>query len=300
MKTLVLKRIEHFLSFSIASVNFARYHWMTQHNQIHVCKSCKNEFKGTFCNLCGEKVLTPSDKSFKTILNNIMLAITFVDIRFIKTLWMVLKKPGTLSRDFANGKRVNHLSPMSLFFVLNLVYFFFPVIQLFNASLNTQLMSPLSGFYSDIIAHKIVNMGVDLNSFTMLYNLKTTGLAKLMVMVFVVISSLPLNLLYWKKNKYFTDHVTYAVELACFNLFINTIVLTIIMRLLGGGGYLNETSLTIIFIVTNLYFVLRSGNTYYHEKGWRLILKSITMILSLKVALEVYRAILFFITLGSL
>ena len=273
---------------------------MTQHDPKHTCKSCHQEFTGTFCNLCGEKILTPSDKSFKTILNNILLAVTLVDSRFVKTLWMVIKSPGALSRDFSNGKRVNRLSPTALFFVLNLIYFFFPVIQLFNASLNTQLMSPLRGFYSELVAHKVVNMGVDLNSFTLLYNLKTTGLAKLMVMVFVVVSSLPLNFLYWKKNKYFMDHVGYAVELACFNLFINTIVLTLIMRLIGGGGYLDETALTVIFIVTNLYFVLRSGHTFYHEKGWRLILKSITLILFLKVALEVYRAILFFVTIVSL
>jgi len=106
--------------------------------------------------------------------------------------------------------------------------------------------------------------------------------------------------LYWKKNKYFMDHVSYAVELACFNLFINTIILTLIIRLIGGGGYLDETTLTVIFIVTNLYFVIRSNHIFYHEKGWRLILKSITMILFLKVALEIYRAILFFVTIVSL
>ena len=273
---------------------------MTPQDQLHTCKSCHHEFTGTFCNQCGEKILTPSDKSFKSILNNILLAITFVDSRFIKTLWMVIKSPGYLSRDFSNGKRVNRLSPTALFFVLNLIYFFFPVIQLFNASLNTQLLSPLRSFYSNIIAHKIVNMGIDLNSFTLLYNVKTTSLAKLMVMVFVIVSSLPLNLLYWKKNKYFMDHVAYAVELACFNLFINTIVLTVIMKLIGGGGYLDETALTVIFIITNLYFVIRSSHTFYHEKGWRLILKSLTMIVFLKVALEVYRAILFFITIVSL
>jgi len=273
---------------------------MTQPESTHICKSCHHEFNGNFCNQCGEKILRPADKSFKTILNNILLTITFVDSRFIKTLWMVIKNPGSLSRDFASGKRVKHLSPMSLFFVLNLAYFFFPVIQLFNASMNTQLLSPLGSLYSDIIAHKIVKLGVDLNSFTLLYNLKTTSLAKLMVMVFVVVSSLPLNLLYRKKNKFFTDHVTYAVELACFNLFINTIVLTIIVRLIGGGSYLDETALTVIFIVTNLYFILRSGSIFYHEKSWRLVLKSMTMILFLKVALEVYRTILFFVTIVSL
>lgn len=265
--------------------------------ETHTCKSCHHVFTGNYCNQCGEKILTPRDRSFKTVLNTILLTVTFADSRFIKTLWMVLKNPGALSRDFANGKRVKRLTPMALFFVLNLIYFFFPVIQLFNASLNTQLLSVLGHWYQEIIARKAVSLDLDLAAFTMIYNLKTQGLAKLMVMVFVVVSSLPLNILYWKKNKYFTDHVGYAVELACFNLFVNAIVLTLLVRILQVGPYLTETTLTGIFIVTNLYFVFRSGITFYHEKGWRLILKSLALIVFLKVALEVYRSILFFVTL---
>ena len=144
-------------------------------------------------------------------MSDILIAITFADSTLIRTLWLIIRKPGVLSYDIAEGRRVKHLAPLSLFFVLNLVYFFFPVIQLFNASLNTQLLSPLRDFYSNIIAHKIVNLGLDLNAFTLLYNMKTTSLAKLMVMVFVVVASLPLNLLYSKRNRYFTDHIGYMV-----------------------------------------------------------------------------------------
>jgi len=119
-------------------------------------------------------------------------------------------------------------------------------------------------------------------------------------MLFVVLASLPLNFLYRKKNRYFTDHVGYAVELACFNLFVNTMVLAVFASLAGVGHYLNETVLTAIFITTNLYFLIRSGKTFYHENGWRLLVKSVLMIGLLKVALEVYRLILFFMTIWSM
>src|SRR5688572_31557071 len=110
----------------------------------HVCKSCHNSFIGIYCNQCGEKVLQPADRSFKKFLSNILIAVTFADSRFVKTLWLVVKSPGFVSSEISNGRTVNYLRPISLFFVLNLVYFFFPVIQLFNASLNTQLLSPFS------------------------------------------------------------------------------------------------------------------------------------------------------------
>jgi hypothetical protein len=267
---------------------------------LHICKSCGHRFTGNYCNECGEKILRPSDRSFKTFLSNILIAITFADSKMIRTLWLVLKKPGFVSKEFAEGKRVNYLKPISLFFVLNLIYFFFPVVQLFNASLNTQLLSPLRSLYQAMIAHKIIDLGMSVDSFSLIYNLKTTGFAKLMVMVFVVLGSLPLNLLYWKKNRFFTDHVGYVVELACFNLFVNAIVLSILVALLDVGKYLDEAILTGIFISTNLYFLLRSGFKFYGEKGVRLVFKSVLMILFLKLALEVYRSILFFVTMGSL
>jgi Protein of unknown function (DUF3667) len=266
----------------------------------HICKSCSNQFIGEYCNQCGEKVLKPADRAFKTFFSSILIAITFADSKMIKTLWLVLKKPGFVSKEFAEGRRVNYLKPISLFFVLNLIYFFFPVVQLFNASLTTQLYSPLGHYYQSIIAHKIAKMGLDVNSFSLIYNLKSTSYAKLMVMVFAVLGSLPLNFLYWKRNRFFTDHVNYIVELACFNLFVNAIVLAIVVAVLGIGKYLNDGVLTAIFISTNLYFLLRSGYTFYAERGILLVFKAVLMILFLKLALELYRMILFFITIWSL
>jgi hypothetical protein len=266
----------------------------------HICKSCNNVFTGLYCNSCGEKIIQPADSSFKAFLNNVLLAITFADSKLIKTLWKVIKNPGFVSNEFVSGRRIKYLKPISLFFVLNLFYFFFPVIQLFNASLKTQLLSVQRDFIKPIIAHKMVSLNMDLSSFSLVYNMKTAALAKLMVMVFVVLASLPLNLLYAKRKKYFSDHITYAVELACFNLFINAIVLTLIAKFLGLGHYLDELVLTGIFISTNLYFLIRSGITFYHERSSLLLIKSMLMILFLKLALEIYRAILFFVTIWTM
>lgn len=273
---------------------------MSSPHEIHTCKSCRHQFEGNFCNQCGEKVLRPRDRSFKTFLSSIGKAITFADSRFLKTTWLVLKQPGFVSREVSEGRTVNYQQPLSLFFVLNLIYFFFPVIQLFNASLNTQLLSPLGHFYQLIIAKKVVALKMDVQSFSLIYNLKTTGFAKLMVMVFVVVASLPLNFFFRKKNKYFTDHVGYMVELACFNLLVNAFALSLVAAFTGFGKYLDERVLTAIFISTNLYFLIMSSREFYKEKGWRLIAKSVVMILFLKIALEIYRSILFFVTISSL
>lgn len=268
--------------------------------EIHTCKSCHSQFSGNYCNNCGEKVRVSSDRTFKAFMNDVVRAITLADNKFARTLWLILYKPGFVSNEIANGRTVRYMSPIQVFFVLNLVYFLFPIVQLFNASLTTQMIAPLGFLLKETIAHKMVSMHMNLESFALVYNLKTIGLAKLLVMVFVVLASVPLNFLYRKRNRYFVDHFGYAVELACFNLFVNAIAVDIVTSIIPIGSYIGEGVVTMLFIATNLYFLLRASNMFYHERGWKLVVKSAMMIVCLKLALEIYRMILFFITIWSL
>lgn len=267
---------------------------------IHTCKSCHNQFTGNYCNNCGEKVRVAADRTFRSFINDIIKAITLADNKFARTLWLIFYKPGFVSAEIANGRTVRYTSPIQVFFVLNLVYFLFPIVQLFNASLTTQMMSPLGLLLEKPIAHKMALLHMNFESFMLVYNLKTISLAKLLVMVFVVLASIPLNFLYRKRNRYFTDHFGYAVELACFNLFINAIAVDVVTSVIPVGRYMGEGVVTGLFIATNLYFLIRSSNRFYNERGWKLVLKSALMIFFLKIALELYRMMLFFVTIWSL
>jgi hypothetical protein len=261
---------------------------------------------GLYCNLCGEKVIGAKDRSFKNFIGNFLTAITLADNRFLKTLWLTIRNPGFLSKEYANGRRINYLRPLQVFFVLNLVYFLFPVLQLFNSTLRTQMYFLFhSPMIRGLVNKRVNDEGISLTGFTMIYNEKTTVLAKLLIVVFVWLASLPLGLIFRKKNRYFTDHVALSVELACFNIFVNAILLSGILLVLSKifkwsgttlGDYLNDTTLTIIFISTNLYFIYRAAKTFYGQTGKSLIVKSALGIIGLFLALEAYKLLLFFVT----
>ncbi len=265
----------------------------------HTCMSCGNTFTGLYCNKCGEKIIEPADRSLKSFLSSVLIALTFADSKFFRSIRLVVFNPGFLSLEVAEGRRVRYLRPMPLFFLLNLIYFIFPIIQLFNATLRTQLNSFHGRFAESRVVAKMMELGVhDITSFALIYDQKTTSLAKMMVIVFAIVFSLPLNLIYRTRNRYFTDHVGLSVELVCFNLFVNALLLSLIAAIVGA--YISEMVLTAILVTTNLYFIVRSGITFYEDKGAKLILRSLLMLLMLKVALEVYRAILFYVTIWSL
>ncbi|HEY0655686.1 MAG TPA: DUF3667 domain-containing protein [Chryseosolibacter sp.] len=276
----------------------------------HTCKSCGYVFKGLYCNRCGEKVLEVKDRSFRSFLQNILLALTFTDNKFIKTLWLMVRNPGFVSKEYAEGRRVNYIKPLQVFFVLNLIYFLFPLLQLFNTSLRTQLyLRTHSKLVQSMVFSKVGKDPLILRGYELMYNEKSTGLAKLLIIVFVVLAAVPMAIIYRKRNRYFTDHVTLAVELTAFNLAVNAILLSLFLMLtnavlhmthMGWEKYLDDTTLTVIFILTNSYFLFAAGRTFYHQRGKMLLLKILLGLLGLFVALEVYRLILFLITFWSL
>jgi hypothetical protein len=195
----------------------------------HNCKSCGNLFHGHFCNLCGEKVIVPKDRQIGSFMSKILIATTFSDNKFLSSLWPTISNPGFLSRQYVDGRRVMYMRPLQMFFILNLINFFFPVLQMFSSSLYTQLnMLPHSRLARQIVSQKLHADNITLAGFELIYDNKTIGLAKLLIVIFVVLAALPLSLIFRRKNRYFSDHMALSIELTSFNLAINAIGLTLI------------------------------------------------------------------------
>ena len=97
----------------------------------------------------------------------------------------------------------------------------------------------------EIVSKKVGAEGLSIQGFEMMYNDKTKGLAKLLLVVFVALASLPLSIKLFKLG-----NVTW-------------------------GNYLNDLSLTIIFVLTNLYFIFIAAKTFYIQRGKRRIVKEV-------------------------
>lgn len=279
-------------------------------NQQHICKSCNNTFIGLYCNQCGEKVLEPKDRKFSNFLGKVVIATSIVDNKFVRTLWLILSNPGFLSTEYAVGRRVNYMRPLQLFFILNLIYFLFPVLQLFNSSFYTHVrVLPHRSVAMLLASERMEAKGWTIQGLELLFNDKTGSLAKLLMVVFVLLATLPLSLIFRSKNKYLTDHAALAVELASFNLAVNAIGLSIVLWFVnfmlhwilpGQLGILNDTALTIFFVATNLYFLIRCGRTFYNQPIRYRFIKAILGIGGLFLALEIYRFLVFLATLYTI
>jgi hypothetical protein len=82
--------------------------------QGHVCKNCTNEFSGKFCNLCGEKIFSPYDRSVIHFLGDIVHLITHADGKILRNLKLMFFSPGLVSKNIASGRRQPFIKPISM------------------------------------------------------------------------------------------------------------------------------------------------------------------------------------------
>ncbi|MBL7859324.1 MAG: DUF3667 domain-containing protein [Cyclobacteriaceae bacterium] len=278
-----------------------------QMNDQHICKVCCHKFSGKYCNRCGEKVVNPQEKSFRHFLGSLLNAITFLDSKFLKTLKLMVLKPGFVSAQVIEGIRVPYVKPISMFFVINLIYFLMAGSDTYNTRLESQLnQMPYSSMISGVVAQKIEKENISMDVFRVRYEQQSTSLAKLMLIVFVLFTGVFILILNVKKKLYFYDHLTVSLEFNSMFILIGNVVVQWFMFLLikfmllmdiSLEQYLTDpvyTSFAVIIAVAILYFMQR--RVYQDSVVWSLV-KALAFIPCLAMSMIAYRAILFFATI---
>lgn len=273
-----------------------------------VCKVCSNMFKGRYCNICGEKVTESYERSFLNFLDTLLNAFTFLDGKFLRSLKLLIVRPGQLSRNIADGQRVPYMKMVSLFFVANFFYFLFPVFDSYNSSLYTQLNS--LGDHS-LIAKEIVRKQVETRKITMEdfqrdYQNQSTNLSKLLIIILVLAFTLLLCVINYSKRNFFFDHLLFSLEFYSFQLLLNAVIIANLFKALTSLGnvwgmdwkfLLSDSFFTVIVFLSLSYYLIRGQLTFYKQKWYWVIPKTIVLLLLLQQTVHLYRRMLFYVTM---
>lgn len=94
-----------------------------EHNYENVvCANCETQFSGRFCPNCGQAV-REYDKPFSFVFYNFMGDFFAFDTRFFRTIAALLFKPGYLSKEYIEGRRVRYAPPFRIFVFVSFVLF---------------------------------------------------------------------------------------------------------------------------------------------------------------------------------
>ena len=86
------------------------------------CANCGTPVRGHFCGHCGQKLADPVH-SLRHFRAEALEDLTHADSRLWRTLIALLFRPGFLTREFLDGRRVRYLPPLRLYLVLSFVFF---------------------------------------------------------------------------------------------------------------------------------------------------------------------------------
>lgn len=87
------------------------------------CQNCGAGLLGPHCYRCGQPV-KGLVRHFTSIIGDFFDSVFDFDSRTLRTLWPMFARPGYLSCEYFEGRRVRFVSPVRLFFFLTIVAFF--------------------------------------------------------------------------------------------------------------------------------------------------------------------------------
>src|SRR3954469_15291293 len=87
------------------------------------CANCGQGPVVAYCAACGQRRITEHDLTFAGFLRDTLHEFTSLDGRLWRTLAALLMHPGLLAREYFAGRGTRYMKPLSLFVLLNLVFF---------------------------------------------------------------------------------------------------------------------------------------------------------------------------------
>jgi hypothetical protein len=87
-----------------------------------VCANCGAPLGGAYCPVCGQKAVGP-DVSLHDFFHEAFHEFAHVDGKIVQTLRLLFAKPGMLTKEFLEGRRVRHISPLRLYLTCSVLFF---------------------------------------------------------------------------------------------------------------------------------------------------------------------------------
>src|SRR3954467_15531764 len=191
------------------------------------CPNCGSAMVAEFCARCGELQPAHRDLSIAAVAHDAVQEFVGVDGKIPRTLWALLTKPGLLTREFIDGRRGRYSKPLSLFLVLNVVFFFIqPHTGLLRYSLR-EYIGDSADFNDDRAARfvqaRLAKTHESRASYEVRFNDTLADHKKSMLLFAVPVFALAMIVIFAGTRRYFVEHLVFAVHSYAFLLVILTI-----------------------------------------------------------------------------
>lgn len=193
------------------------------------CLNCGEPLRGPYCWRCGQEDLD-LHRPLKQLARDAVGDLFNLDTRFLRTLLPLLFRPGFLIREYLAGRRVRFVQPLKMYLLATLIFFSLVALlprKHFTVVRTTEkpLEAPTGGvrfslptiddqstWFAQRIEEASDNAQKDPDRFG------ATVMANLPRAFFLLLPAfaLLLKLFYWKQDRYYLDHLIFALYFHAF------------------------------------------------------------------------------------
>lgn len=269
------------------------------------CPECGEPIPERFCTRCGEKRVEERDYSLSHFLAEALNVIANLESPIPRSFFALLCRPGLLTAEYLTGRRKRYLKPLQVFLLCNVIYFFAQPLSGFN-TLTTPLRVHLTGMPYKQSARRLVSEVLDrrhvaFEEYAASFDATIQNQAKTLVIVMVPMFAAVLVPLYWRRRRFFVEHLVFATHFysvfLLFLLVLNSIT-ALTFRFARRFGVVWSSNYDLLVSVLFLCFcgayIFVALRRVYRE-GWAAtLLKCLALVVALAVVVQTYRLLLFF------
>jgi hypothetical protein len=205
------------------------------------CLNCGETLLGDFCWRCGQGAVN-LHPSFRQLAGELVGDVFNLDTRLLRTLRPLLFRPGALTREYLAGRRVRHVTPLKTYLIAALVFFGLiaflppPDVSVFTAGQRRAVSSKGGSKVSFQLPARYPFFDRALQSASARAKahpreFASTVFGNLPRALFLLppIFALLLKLFYWPRDRYYLDHLVFALHYHAF-VFLALTLLVVVSR----------------------------------------------------------------------
>lgn len=219
---------------------------------IDLCRQCGTELAGAYCHACGQKRFVDADRRFGHLLGQFFEAVTSLDSRFWRSLRALVLQPGRLSAEYLAGRRQTFMPPITVFLLVNLLFFLAPPLTDFDLPFVDQVRGelalraiPHAEGLSDAARERILqlrgqshsawttpwvegriaamqagNPEFGVRDYTERYQASSSNISKLLIILHVPLLAAAMALILFRQRRYYAEHFVVSLHLMAFVMLL--------------------------------------------------------------------------------
>ena len=265
------------------------------------CQTCGNIHQENFCPNCGEKIFNSHELSFGHYVGEVFEGLAHFDNKFFRTVRVLLRRPGQLSLDYTNGRRVRYVKPVQLFVIINLLCFFLLPANPYSQPLFSYLnYAPIGKARVAALTEKRTKqLNMSEAAYEQLFDEKIKSESKEFIFLFLPLYALIFAGLFIRQKRKFVEYLVFATHFYSFMLvyfFISYYLIRLPFYLITRKQYSNGFDLLLSYLTMAVIFVylFLAIRRYFRPHLLWTIISSGLVAYSFFFFIQYYRVLLFY------